>query len=49
MITLYRNKKGITILKKYCIGFDNKTEFHKIINKNIFYIHLLNFHFYYLK
>lgn len=49
MIALYSNRKGITILKKYCFGFDGKTEFYKVNNKDIFYIHLLNFHFYYLK
>ena len=46
---IYRNKKGIVLFKKYQFGFDEKTEYHKINNKDIFYIHFLNFHFFYLK
>lgn len=49
MAKLYSNKQGIVFLKKYCFGYDGKFEFHKVINKDIFYIHFLLFHFYYLK
>ena len=48
-LELYRNNKGIVIKNKYHFGNDGKNEFHYINNKDIFYIHLLKFHFFYLK
>ena len=49
MIALYSNNKGVVLFKKYCFGFDGKFEYRKVMSSDVFYIHFLMFHFYYLK
>lgn len=48
-IEIYRNKKGFILFGIYQIGFDGKFEYFKLNNKDVFYLHFLFFHFFFLK
>jgi len=48
-LEIYRNNKGIVLNKKYHLGFDGNIKFHNGTNKDIFFMHVLGFHFFYLK